>query len=403
MASVSKRKRGKVWYIRFQKPGRKEVTERHPGTLHESTIDRRIEWWREEISQGRRDPWEELQQKKKEEALGLNLSEAIPQYIKWGLDKAHWKTDANGQSKTANTNQSRLEWMLDGLGNMPVTDLDTDEIKYWLTGKQKLKRKGKKWVPTGEKISPVTMKSWKISINSFLRWLHEKGHVPDLRQVYLPKQISHEAKNIIKQPSGISLNQLHEFCGAVERRVAQSKNNKYYQRSDSLDWMLPCAQLTFWTMLRRDEIIHLCPEDFSEDLEYITYGFPGSRTRERFIPKAGIETLPLLQPAKAVIKRFGLHKLPKGRPIFPVSPDYLSIAFRRMNLLAFREHKFSPHAFRHGGIMHLRSVLQEPGLVTKLARHRSQETTERIYGGVDPIYLKRAVDRAPLSQIKIIG
>lgn len=367
MASVSKRKVGDKWYIRFQEEGKKEVTKRFPGTFNKSRIQRKVEWYREEIALDRFDPWGQ-----EDETLGLTLSEAIKKYIKWGLD-GRWKIQ-NGKSHTANTTENRLTYMMDALGDIPVERLDPDEIQYWLTRKQKLKRQGDKWVPTGEIVSPVTMKTWKITINSFLRWLYDNGHVGSLQQVTLPKQVKDKAKDIINQPSGISLSDMNRFC-----------------EGSHLDWVVPCAQLLFWTMMRHDEILNLRPDDFSDNLQYITYG------NEYYTPKSGKVTLPLLSPARRVVEEYQLHKKDAAKPIFKASYDYLNVAFRRVSRKVFENQLFPPHSFRHGGIIYLRSVLSEPGLVTELARHASQETTDRIYGGVDPVYLKRAVDREELD------
>lgn len=388
MASVSYRKVGSKWHIRFRKPGHKELTKTYPGNLQERTIAAKAGWWKEQIALGREDPW---QKKATPDHAGsvFTLSEAIEWYINDGLTSGKWKVDSDGHSHTATTNRSRLEYLLDELGDIPVRDIDTRRIQSWLISKKKANGTGT--------ISPVTMKSWKITINSFLRWLYENQYIGQLHQVILPKQIKDQAKNIISQPSGITEQQMYRFCRAAAGRIKRSR--KY---GKAMEWIIPCAQLLFWTMLRHDEVLNLYPQDFSSDLEYLTIGHRGSKDRPRFIPKSGIATVPLLEPARKVIRRFDLHNKPAGKPIFDYSYDYLNVAFRRVSKEAFQDKLFPPHSFRHGGIIWLRSVVNEPGLVTQLARHASQETTERIYGGVDPVYLKKAVDRAPVENTKIV-
>jgi integrase len=376
MASVSYRKVGNKWHIRFRRKGRKEITKSYPGSIDRRIIQRKAHYFEEQMALDKLDPWEN-----KGNPGSLPLGKAVSDYISEAVDAGRWKVDADGKSLTARTNRNRLTYMSEAMGAISTMQLRAGHIKRWLLQKRKA---------DGKALSPVTIGSWQTTINTFLKWLYRNGYTESMQQITLPHRISKQAREIIRRPKGITIAQLERFCQTAVRRAEKNRKNPAYKRPNNIGWVAACGKLTFWMMLRRREIINIFPEDISDEYKYMTVGNTGRRDRPKFIPKAGIETIPILKPARELLKQMNAKERPQNKPIFDYSYNYIHIAFRRISLEAFND-PFTPHQFRHGGIIHLRSIVKQPGLVSKLARHSSSDVTETHYGGVDPVYLRRAI------------
>lgn len=376
MASVTYRKAGKNWYIRFREKDRKELTKSYPGTLQERTIQQKCDWYREQIALGRENPWEERQQKNRNKHLSLLLSQAITLYIEDGLKSGRWKINHKGRSRTADTNKQRLQYLQDAIGNIPVSDINKEAVLKFLNSYQG---------------NASSKKNTLSSINTFLKWLHEKEYKEHLVKVDLPKSTKDKAKEIEKQVRGVTLYEVKKLCVGVKLRQRQIATNKYAGHYQPREWAINAFALVFALMIRRDEIDKLYPCDVSHDLSEVTFGNLKQPFRPEFIPKGGINRIPTTRLARTVLKELNIYRMPADQPIFKHTPDQVYRKLIESKQIVMPHKRVRLHDLRHGGIMHYRSKGWPGSLVSQLARHSSSEVTEKIYGGIDPVELKRTL------------
>lgn len=376
-ASVTYRKKGDRWHIRFRTKGKKEITKTYPGSLQERTISQKCEWFKEQIALDREDPWAERQRADNNKRLSIPLDKAITLYITEGVETGRWKVNHKGVSRTADTNEQRLNYLKDETGNISVADLDKETVLSYLNSYG------------GNAYSKKAVLS---TINTFLKWLYTENHKEQLVKVALPKTTKDQAKEIEKQVRGVTLYELGRLCVGLKIRDKEILENKYAAHYKSRQWAVLAFQFVFSLMVRRDEIDKIYPGDVRHDLSEITFGNLKQPYRPEFIPKGGIATIPTTSLARRVLKKMNVHGMPKDQPIIKKTPTHVYRKLVESAGIVLPGKRVRLHDLRHGGIMHYRSKGWPGSLVSQLARHSSSEVTEKIYGGIDPVQLKRTLN-----------
>src|SRR5690625_7769115 len=92
---VSYRRRGSKWHIRFTAAGKKEIVKAYPGSLHESTIQKKVAWGEEEIALEREDPWEK-------QPDGI-IDDLVDAYLAVNLENETWSRSTHAAHQSVLT------------------------------------------------------------------------------------------------------------------------------------------------------------------------------------------------------------------------------------------------------------------------------------------------------------
>lgn len=343
MASVSYRKKGTNWHIRFQKQGSKEITKILPGSLHEKSIAQKTNWYKEQIALGRIDPWEQA------DTPIISVDDALDEYLYMNLANGNW-----AENTTHKTNKNVLKRML-----KPIRDhllgVQTPEMLF-----QDLFEK----LP-GE---AYTKKGDRGRINGFLKYCFKEGYLEKHYKVTLPMTYKLEMRNTTSIKY-MTREQLSDVCKALHfiHRQTPASHGKPPEFYTDLYWFM------FYSLLRKEEVPKLTKGDLNGNR--LSVKGKGRRT--------DIITLP--PPALEIAQKYSLGKQ-KSEPLFTENMNRAKVHFGRAIDMALGEDHPSKgfHQLRHGGVVYYLSEGIPVQFVSKLARHKSIQVTLTVYADVLP-------------------
>lgn len=356
MASVTYRKVGDVWYVRFTEYGRKEATRRFPGTLQERTIQQKVGWFKEQIALGRYNPWD---QKEKYYEDTLTLEELIDMYCSENYRSGNWT------ERTKQTNRDRLKIPLEELLNDRIVKISEKDFQKALNAHQ---------------VSSYTRKGHKESFNTFLGWLHANDYA-ERYKVELPISDKIANRNQ-KQIKYLTYQQLTDICRAHRWEKSQFKRFGYVRDSFDPDFWPDAWWFMFWQVLRKEELPRLCKKDIL-----------ANGTKLRVAGKSrSINVIPLVPPARKILAKYTPDLMPSDH-LFTSSSNRLYKQFRSACRLALGPDESSGlHQLRHGGAVHYFTLGKKIQFVSKILRHRSVKVTYEVYGDVIPEGVSREFD-----------
>jgi integrase len=345
MASVSYRKVGSRWHIRFRAKGKKEVTKSLPGTLYEKTVAAKAGWYENEMALGRYDPW------KPEPSSSLSVCDVLDEYLAVNLESGNWAPDS-----THKTNKSVLTRMLEPVEARPITSLTPEEYQHLF---EKL--------PGGA----YTKKGDRGRINGFLKFAYNHGYIKDQIKVSLPMEYVLEMRNTdsIKY---ITWHQLDRVCKAHEF-LSRQNTALFKTRGKPPEFYTNIFWFYFYSLLRKEEL----PKLKVKDLKGNKLSVKGKGRRTDII------TLP--PPALSIAKEFA-----KGKS----GDDHLFVKHSNRpehhlkNAVDMALGNEAPskgfHMLRHSGVVYYISEGVPIQFISKLARHRSIKITLDVYADVLP-------------------
>lgn len=345
MASVSYRKVGKKWHIRFREHGRKEIVKSYPTSIHEDTIEKKANWFDEEIALGRYDPWEE-----EDADSDYPLGKAIEKFIKENMDAGQWLP------RTKQTYQERLGLITREFGaGASIKRLSENKLQRWLDEYP---------------VSATSKKNYRVSVNVFLKWLHENDYTKKRWKLTLSRLDKIEIRN----KSGIkhiTYKQLQDICKAYRWRVRMDKRIGYMKGGFDEDRLPDAWWFMFWQMLRKSEL----PKIRGKDVNGGKLRVHGKGNK--------IQWMDMVPPAREIVDR---RKGDPDKPLFGIKPtnhNFLYESFRDAVRLALGEdHRSGLHQLRHGGAVHYFTLGKPVQFVSKLLRHADVAVTYKVYGGV---------------------
>lgn len=338
---VSYRKRGNRWHIRFREKGKKEVTEVLPGSLHESTIKKKVAWWEEQIALGREDPWEK--------SSGGMLSDLIDEYL--AAHKREWADSTYRGNKIV-------------LSIFPDREINKDTPNEFF---QKAYE--------GHDVAATTRKSNRGRINAFLSWLHRQGF--PRWKVELPPEarIELQMSDSIKY---LSWQQVDDVCRA--HRFAHRQKRAFFGIPNAKDPVFYCDLwwFMFYSLLRAEEV----PRMKAKHLNGKSLKVYGKGRR--------VDIITLPPPALEIARRHVSGKQPDD----PVFVTHMNRPRRQLEdaieLALGPGRRKGFHLLRHGGVVHYLSLGKPVQFVSKLARHKSIDVTLRVYGDIVPDSMESA-------------
>lgn len=347
MSSVTYRRVGDRWHIRFREKGRKEIVHTHPGTIPERTIAQRTLWWREQISLGRENPWQEHLEKKQ---LTATVGAVLEDFLQTNLDNGNWA------ESTYRVNCLVLRPMLERIAGMSLTEVTQDHFQVAFN-----EHPG----------SPHTKKSNRGRLNSFLSWLHLKEYTTRRFRVELSMRDVIEIRTS-KKIKYLTWEQVNNICQAHRWRFIQSVAK--YHPSLEADPELYCKiwWFMFYSLLRKEEVPRLKVRDLQ-----------GNRLRVLGKGRrADVITLP--PPALEIAEEFAQGKAPDDH-LFVTHMNRATVHLGKAIELALGPgHPKGFHQLRHGGVVYYLSIGIPIQFISKLARHRSIQVTMTVYADVLP-------------------
>jgi len=349
---VSYRRRGSKWHIRFTAAGKKEIVKAYPGSLHESTIQKKVAWWEEEIALEREDPWEK-------QPDGI-IDDLVDEYLAVNLENGNWSKSTHAGNKSV------LTRLIEPVNGKYFSHIDFQKLYEELPGAAQTKR------------------SDRTRINAFLSSCHKQG-LPR-RRVELPMSAVLEMRNTdsIKY---LTWHQVNRICKAYQFLCRQNARiwNNHVQDPDlfpDLWWFM------FYSLLRKEEVPRLRVSDLRGSI--LRVQGKGRRT----------DTIVLPPPALAIAKKYAKGKRDDA-PLFVTHMGQVKYHLGKAVRLALGEdHPRGFHQLRHGGIVHYLSLGKPVQFVSKLARHRSIQVTLTVYADVIPDSMEQVfsdVEHRPLD------
>jgi integrase len=351
--SVSYRKKGNKWHIRFRAKGRKEIIKSLAGRLAEKTVAGKAAWYEEECHLGRFDPWaERLEQSR------LTIGDAVDEYCAGQFASSNWaeSTYKRGLSDL----HAALAPLTDRKAGAGLNGRDFQSAFDQCPG------------------NAATRKGRRGRVNAFLRWAAEEGLLADRYRVDISMDDVIEIRNTDKIKY-LTWNQLRDVCAA--HRWLAGQNAALYGGDDHRDpdfypdlwWFM------FYLMLRKSEPAKIVVKDL----------LPGDRIR---IHGKGRRTdiIHMPPPAREIAEKYSEGKGPDD-PLFLSDMNRPRHHLRKAIGLALgSEAPTGFHQLRHGGVVHYLTLGKPVQFVSKLARHRSVQVTLVVYGDIIPDGLEQA-------------
>lgn len=344
MASVTYRKVGPKWHIRFREKGKKEIIKTIPGTLYEKSVAQKVNWYKEQMALERINPWADG-----EDAPIMVVDDALDEYLFVNLKNGNWAKDS-----THKTNKNVLKRML-----LPIqSDIMGDKTP------QTLFQHLFEILPGGA----YTKKGDCGRINGFLKYCHQEGYLTKGHKVQLPMEYKLEMRNT-QSIKYITWDQLHDVCKAVHflHRQTESSHGKPPEFYTDIYWFM------FYSLLRKEEI----PKLTAGSLKGKRLSVQGKGRRTDII------TLP--PPALEIARKYAKGKA-SDEPLFLTHMNRPEVHLGNAIELALGEDHPSKgfHQLRHGGVVYYMSNDIPVQFVSKLARHKSLQVTLTVYGDILP-------------------
>lgn len=333
MGSVTYRKVGSRWHIRFREQGEEKV-ETFDGTLPEYVIDRKSRWFKQEWERGYYNPFDD---QKKE----IRLSNAIDKYCKYKRRKGDWNI------KTARISRERLRQAADYVGRKQIlSDLQSSDLQEWIDSL------------TG---SPYTRKSYRSTLNTFLKWCFNRHYTSHLLQVELPAQDMEQIRSVGKE-AYISIDQLQTLAKYVNNSPPEFISVQSNHITDAW-WCM------FWQLLRADEVLAIHPEDILSD-----------PPRLRMLLREETITMPLVPPGRKITNTYIQETATPSDPLFNIhSAHPLQKTYEWAMHYCYPDQSPDLRQLRRGGIIYYLELGKPIQYISRLARHPDILTTVRKY------------------------
>ncbi|MEX1213319.1 MAG: site-specific integrase [Balneolaceae bacterium] len=364
MPSVSFRKSGSRWHIRFREKGRKEVVKSFPGSLQERTVQKKAAWYDEQWSLDRFDPYNDQQGDSH-----VLVRDAIDDYCQENLASGNWSKAT--YERALNCISRSLESVLNRRVSGLTQHLVEDSI--------------------GElSVSAITKKGYLAKTNTFLKRLHESDIIRD--QIQCSLEVTE--KLAIRNDSKIKYliwQQLDHVCSAMQ--FIGRQNHHLYRSDDIASFYVDMWWFMFYSLLRKNEVSRLTNRDVIGEAERIRVHGKGRK----------VDEIPLPAPAADLIRKYWDSRDPDG-PVFSSHMNRSYKHFRQAVCLALGEdHPSGFHQLRHGGVVHYLTLGKPIQFVSKLCRHANIQVTLQVYANVNPDGLAAAfsdVSHGPATQRK---
>lgn len=317
---------------------------------------------------------------------GLSLSQAVNGFVKY-------KVVEGLSDRTLTSYQHQLDRVLDYLGDIPLTDINTLHIEdfiYWLRTDYEPQRVNGKQKP----LSGKTIYNYWVTLKSFFGWAHQRKFIDTNPMDAVPRPKFNDKP--VDPFTREEIEKLLEVC--KHSRIAETKGRRpfkmvrpTYRRDEALILFL------LDTGVRASELCALRIRDVDMSTGEVTIqhgkegGAKGAKGRTVYIGKATRRTL-----WRYLVERGENDNL--DAPLFvtiedrPLNRDSLRLIFRRLGKAAGLK-ECHPHMFRHTfAINYLRSDGDVLTLQTLLG-HTSLEMVKR-YARIAKIDLQRSHGRA---------
>ena len=352
--TVSYRKVGGRWHIRFRKgsgKARKETTISLPGRMQQESVRKKADWYEVEWSMGRFDPFDRSGHND-----GPALSDALYEYCEENLMNGNW-----AENSTYKTNKNVFHRMFSDVRETqlgPRTDQSFFQNYFMQSTGNARTRKGN----AGR-------------LNSFLKWAHEKEYLPERYKVDISMHEKIELRNTEKVKY-LTWEQVRDICQAHVWRMTQTQRIYNTQSKYSPDFYTDMWWFYFYSLLRSEEIVKLKAGDLLTDGRLRVKG-KGRRTDIIYLPP----------PALTIAEKYTYGKK-DDEPIFTTSTTQSrrflgeAVELAMGKTFAETDGRKGFHQLRHGGVVHYLSLGKPIQFVSKLARHKSINITDEIYGDI---------------------
>lgn len=226
MATVTWRKRGKKWQLRFRHNNSEKVitlngnlTERQVKTL---AMERELAW-----NNGTYDPYRH-NWNAGADLLTETLADCVFEYC--SEKQSEW-------SKNSQYNKSKtLEGFVDFVG---ISKEPKSITPFELT----------KYIKSFKKYSEKTIAGYVATVNAFLSWLHDKGYTTDKLKIDYSPKIKKSFPDILSEQEVIELAKyMSAYSPEKGKNAPKSTNKQHYA-----DYII----VYFYTGLRTDELAHI--------------------------------------------------------------------------------------------------------------------------------------------------
>lgn len=343
MASVTYRKKGEVWHIRFRSPGKKELTMSLPGNLYEKTVAKRAGHLSEQIALGRFNPWDSVSPD------SVSVDDALEEYL-----LVHLKNEKWARKTTYRTNKNVLDRMLQPVMLLKLNEVNVKKFQELFN-----------ILPGGA----YTKKGDRGRLNGFLKWCHEKKYLPERYKVDLPMEYVIEMRNS-ERVKYLTWDQVHRITMA--QNFIQRQNDNGLGRD--ADFYRDLYWFMFYSLLRKEEIPKLKVKDLTGNK--LRVQGKGRRTDSLMLPP----------PAAKIAQEMAADKNPDDS-LFISHMNRPKVHFgRAIDMALGEDHPGGKgfHQLRHGGVVHYLSMGKPVQFVSKLARHKSIQVTLTVYADVLP-------------------
>ncbi len=354
MGSVTYRKVGSRWHIRFREQGEEKV-KTFDGSLPEYAIERKSRWFKQEWERGYFNPFEDREK-------DVRLAHAVDKYCNYKRRKGDWNT------KTARISRERLRQAANHVGLQQfLSDLQSADFQSWIDSL------------TG---SPYTRKSYRSTLNTFLKWCFNRNYTSRLLRVKLPSDDREQIQSVDEE-AYISIDQLQTLSGYVHNAPPEFISIQSKRITD-IWWCM------FWQLLQADEILAIRPVDIRSDPPRICLSAGEGETIK----------LPLVPPVRETINSYIQEPKPPPDSLFGVdSIQPIQKTYEWAMHYCYPDLSSDLRQLRRGGIIHYLELGKPIQYVSRLARHPDIVTTVRKYAGYIPDRTREAFEdiRAPGS------
>jgi hypothetical protein len=354
MGSVTYRKVGSRWHIRFREQGEEKV-KTYDGSLPEYAIERKSRWFKQEWERGYYNPFENREK-------DIELTNAIDKYCNYKRRKGDWN------AKTARISKERLRQSADHVGRQQVlSDLRSADFQEWINSLSG---------------SPYTRKSYRSTLNTFLKWCFNRNYTPRLFRVKLPSDDREQIQSV-DEDAYISIDQLQTLSNYLHNAPPEFISIQPKHITDIWGCM-------FWQLLQADEVLAIRPEHIFSDPSRICI-----RTGEEETIK-----LPLVPPARKIVHSYIQKTKSPANSLFGIdSTDTIQKTYEWAMHNCYPDQSPDLRQLRRGGIIHYLKLGKPIQYVSRLARHPDIPTTVRKYASHIPDRTREAFEDLPDSPL----
>lgn len=239
-----------------------------------------------------------------------------------------------------------------------------------------------------ETISYSTKNSRRTVLHSYISWVHEKKHIPELLRI---KIISTKAERRGNQKTWVTSEELELIIKALQVLDERATKPKHAPKEiKGRGWLADLFRVAFYTGMRRGDLMHMKVSWIKQDFIYIG--------DDHYRPKSqkSIEAVPIMPEIRPILDRLCIGKSRSERLFGHSREDWPSKTFKECVKIALpdKADKLRFHNLRDSAAMYW---MYERGLplhlVQELLRHANIKTTE-IYRQYNPRALFDALNTA---------